>query len=190
MKTRAILVCVPIVLVACADDPSTPSSDMQIYESCLQMDGSQCIEYGYEVTLPNNPSADVSAACNRELAQIASCGYSTPTTPLDCDRYAATELPSLSTCYDCVAQLPCSSLGDATALQGCGVPPSTVGDALCASFASACPSDGCSSSDQTALDVDGAWVRSDALDALDTCLSQPSCDDTLSCIEAWRAAVE
>jgi hypothetical protein len=163
---------------------------MQIYETCLQSEQSQCLEYGYAVMLPDNPSPDIDAACNRELAQIASCGYTTQTMPTDCDRYAATEIPSLASCYDCVAQLPCSSLTDTNALAACGPSTSTIGDVFCASFASACSAYSCSTADQAALDVDGAWVRSDALDALNTCLTQPTCDDTVSCLEAWRLAVE
>jgi hypothetical protein len=171
-------------------DPSTACTSSCAPTSCDGSEQSQCIEYGYEVTLPNNPSPDIDAACNRELAQIASCGYTTQTMPTDCDRYAATEIPSLASSYDCVAQLPCSSLTDTNALAACGPPTSTIGDAFCASFASACSAYSCSTADQAALDVDGAWVRSDALDALNTCLAQPTCDDTVSCIAAWRLAVE
>lgn len=187
MKTSAIaaVICASVTLVgACASDPSQPSGNMQIDETCS--------DYGcaYQVTLPNNPSPEVSAACDGMVAEITSCGYTSAVDTSACDRYAATEPADRASNYDCVTQLPCSSLSDANALQGCDPPASTFGDDFCASLASSCPSSGCSSDVQSSLDSDGAWVRSDALDAAMTCLSQPSCDETTACISAWRLAVE
>ncbi len=239
MKTNALLRCLPIatlVVTACADDPSQPSGNMKIYETCLQTmcdqmtqdqnqacsactsacfnasyncdpttacsdscsggncsDGSraECNEYGFNVTLPDNPSPDVQAACSRELAHIVNdCGDSPSNDASACDRYAATEPAEMAPYYDCVVALACASLTDATALQACNPPASTFGDDFCASLASACPSRTCPATQQASLDDDGAWVRSDALDAARSCLSQPSCGETQACISAWQAAVE
>ena len=170
-------------------DPSSACSSSCSSTSCSDYDKNTCVEQGYKVTLPNNPSADIAAACRRQLDHVASCGYTTSTTAHDCDRYAATELPDLASAYDCVAQIDCSSLADSAALAACGPAASTAGDDFCNALAGAC-SQGCTSTQQDILNQAAAWVRPDALAALQTCLSQPSCDESSSCLSAWIAAVE
>ncbi len=170
-------------------DPSTACSDSCSTTQCSASDKTTCLQQGYKVTLPNNPSPDIAAACRRELDHITSCGYTTSMTASDCDRYAAVELSDLASDYDCVAQLDCSSLTNDSAIAACGPAPSTVGDDFCGSFGGAC-STGCSSWQQTFLDQEGAWLRPDAIAALQTCLSQPSCDESSACLLAWINAVE
>lgn len=235
MKTLALFSLLAVCAAACAEDPSTPSDHMKVYQACLETrcdanqqsgtsacqacmsacssasydcdfttacsascsprecsdyDESDCLEQGFKVVLPDNPSAEVLAACNRELARVADCGYSTSSTAADCARYAAVELPERAANYDCVAQLDCSSLTDHGALASCDPPASAFGDELCASLAAACPSNGCSSDRQALLDAEGAWVRPDALDAARTCLSQATCSDMADCLGHWVSAVE
>jgi hypothetical protein len=171
-------------------DPSSACEDSCSSRDCSDTDKSTCEEQGFKVTMPNNPSPDIDAACGRELAHITSCGYSTSMKPSDCTRYAASELPERASNYDCVAQLDCSSLTDDSAMQTCDAPASTFGDDFCGSLATACPSNTCSSDRQAFMNAEGGWARPDALDAARSCLSQPSCDETADCISAWVSAVE
>ena len=200
MTTRSVRALIPltaILLARCADDPSQPSDQLQIYMACLETQCDQflpsctCVDTGWEVTLPDNPSAAISSACNAMLSAISSCGYTPSLTPADCDRYATVDLDSDASMFNCVAQLDCSAMADSTQFASCfSVQPSTFGDDLCAQIAQACPSNSCSSSMQSNYDTDGATARQDALDAASVCLSQTACDQTSACLSAWRSAVE
>jgi hypothetical protein len=235
LLTQTALLSVVTLPLACADDPSKPSDQLKIYESCLQTvcdqvtqsgndacsactsacfaasydcdpstacsdscasrdcsdsDKTTCLQPGYKVTFPNDPSQLVGDACNRAVSQFASCGYTGLSTS-DCTRYAAVDIPSDAAAFDCIANLDCGSFTADTVGQCiASVPSTTFGDAFCAQLASACPSNPCSSGDQSGLDADGAWLRQDALDAVSTCLQQSSCDETSQCLSAWRSAVE
>ncbi len=172
-------------------DPSSACSTSCEPRDCSDYDRSTCVDQGYKVVLANDPDQAIKDACNAALGHIASCGYTSSATPSDCIRYAANESSDAAVpAYQCVAQLDCSSLTDPNATQACDPAPSTFGDDFCAALASACPDQACSSSRQSQLDADGAWLRPDALDAARSCLSQPSCKETSQCISAWISAVE
>jgi hypothetical protein len=236
MKTAAIFAALAVSVVACADDPSTPSDHMKVYETCLETqcdqmtesgnsacnacmdacmsasydcdpdsacssscsardcsdyDRNTCIDQGYKVVEANDPSADIQSACQATLHHISSCGYQSNATSSDCSRYAANESPDVAVqAYQCMAAVDCGSLGDGTSLAACAPAPTTFGDDICNALASACPDQACSSDYQAELDADAGWLRSDALDAARSCLSQPSCSETRQCLSAWVSAVE
>ena len=236
MKTAAVLAALAVSVIACADDPSTPSDHMKISESCLKTqcdemqdngnsacnacmdacmsasydcdpssacdsscsprdcsdyDRNTCVDQGWKVVQANNPSSDVETACEATLQHISSCGYQSNATSSDCARYAANESADVAvSAYQCMAAVDCGSLGDGTSLAACAPPATTFGDDICNALATSCPNQACSSDYQAELDADAGWLRSDALDAARTCLSQPSCDETRHCLSAWVSAVE
>ena len=172
-------------------DPSSACDSSCSPRECSDYDRNTCVDEGWQVVPANNPSASIANECNAMLDHIASCGYTSSQTPSDCQRYAENEAADVVVpVYQCVAQLDCSALGDASSLAACDPAPATFGDDFCASLASACPSQACSSDLQTELDQDAAWLRSDALDAARSCLSATSCDETRSCLSTWISAVE
>jgi hypothetical protein len=192
MTTRPIRALIPLtaVFLACAD-PSQPTDHLQIYETCLEPEWDRCLDTAWMVTLPDNPSAAISSACNAMLSAISSCGYAPSLTSADCTRYAAVDLDSDASMFSCVAQLDCTAMADTTQFEACfNTPPSTFGDDLCARIAQPCPANSCSSTMQSNYDMDGATARQDALDAASVCLAQASCDDMSACLAAWRSAVE
>ena len=236
MKTVAIFAALAVSVIACADDPSTPSDHMKINEACLktqcdenQDDGNSacnacmdacmgasydcdpssaceescsprdcsdsdrntCVDEGWKVVQANDPSSDVESACESFLQHVSSCGYQSNATSSDCARYAANESPDVAVqAYQCMSAVDCGSLGDGTSLVACAPAPTTFGDEICNALATSCPNQACSSDYQAELDADAAWLRSDALDAARTCLSQASCDETRNCLSAWVSAVE
>jgi hypothetical protein len=236
MKSVVVFAAVAVSVIACADDPSTPSDHMKISESCLKTqcdelqddgnsacnactdacfsasydcdpssacedscsprecsdyDQSTCADEGWKVVQANDPSSDVESACDAFLQHISSCGYQSNGTSADCSRYAANESPDAAVpAYQCMTQVACSSLGDTNTLAACNPPATTFGDDLCSALATSCPNAACSSNYQAELDADAGWLRSDALDAARTCLTQPSCDETRDCLSAWVSAVE
>ncbi|HEY1958708.1 MAG TPA: hypothetical protein VGH28_23995 [Polyangiaceae bacterium] len=158
---------------------------------CSDYDRNTCLDEGYEVTYADNPDPSVDDACNAMLSAISGCGYSAQQTASDCARYASNESADVAVpAYQCVAQLACSAMTDATAMAACNPQPTTFGDEICANLATSCPSETCGSSFQNEIDADAAWLRSDALDAARSCLSAPSCDEARQCLSAWVSAVE
>ena len=169
-------------------DPSSACEESCSTRDCSDYDRSTCVDQGYEVVFANNPDPSIADACNAALSAIAACGYSTGTTAGDCARYAKTESADLAVpAYQCIAQLDCSVMTDASSMAACAPQPSTFGDDFCAALATSCQSQAC---DAGTLDADAAWMRSDTLDAARSCLSAPSCDETSQCISAWLSAVE
>lgn len=171
-------------------DPSTACEESCSPRECDDGQRDECVEQGFKVVLADNPDPSVEKACEATLAHITSCGYSSQATASDCRRYASTEAPDTAlAAYQCMAAADCSNLTDS--LAACDPTPGTFGDEICDALGSACPPEqACSSPFQAELDADGAWLRSDALDAARGCLSQPSCQETRDCLSQWTSAVE
>jgi hypothetical protein len=172
-------------------DPSSACDFSCSPRDCSDTDRNTCVDQGYKVVQANNPSSDVLTACEAAIQHISSCGYQSNATASDCSRYAANESPEVAVpAYQCMASVDCGSLNDGTSLAACAPAPTTFGDDICSALATSCPDQACSSDYQSELDADAAWLRSDALDAARTCLSQPSCSETRQCLSAWVSAVE
>lgn len=157
-------------------------------DSCSDSEKNTCENEGFKVTLANNPSPELLAACQREFAHIAECGYKANVTAAACANYAAVELPERAANYDCVAQLPCESLTDANALAACEPAPTTFGDEVCAQMNARCPNS-CVAQVIDNTNKEGAWLRPDALAAARSCATQETCRDMGDCWAAWTHAV-
>lgn len=148
-------------------------------------DSEACQTEGFKVVLPNNPSAELLAACNREFTHVRECGYKLEGS---CATFAAVELPARATNYDCVASLECASLTDKDAVAACEPAVSTFGDELCAKMNDKCPGS-CSSDQQELLNLEGAWLRPDVMSTGSSCANQESCSDAQDCLSAFLKAV-
>jgi hypothetical protein len=149
---------------------------------------SECAVTGYEVTLPNNPSPEVAAACQGAIDHIEECGYEASHPKFMCDTFAATEQPKVTAQYDCVAKLSCEDLTTEAGSAGCSLPPSSFGDQFCSKMSAVC-GEFCDGELLASLNSEGAWLRSDVIAAAMFCTQQASCDDAQECISAWANAV-
>lgn len=163
---------------ACDISCSTPSPCSDWEQKCE-------IE-GYEVTLPNDPSPEIAAACERMVAHVEACGYDTP--GVSCSTYAAVERPEVAPLYDCVANLSCNDLMSEQAMAGCAGPTSTFGDQFCSAMSGVCGSY-CSSEEVAELDALGGWLRSDVTAAALWCTGQATCNEASACFWAWKEAI-
>ncbi len=178
--------CLQACSYASYDCDSSTACEFSCRESkpCSDWENDHCAEEGYEVTLPNNPSAEVQAACQRELDHIHDCGYDAP---LNCSLFAAIEMPNVAPQYDCAASLSCEEL-TTTKLQSCSLPPTTFGTEVCTAMSEIC-GDYCSADLLEELNAEGAWYRADVRAAAVKCTKQAGCEDAASCLNAWKAAV-
>ncbi|MAQ16911.1 MAG: hypothetical protein CMN30_19220 [Sandaracinus sp.] len=154
---------------------------------CSELEQEECIEEGFEVALPNDPSDDLEAACLRAYDHLATCFGDSPPPASTCELYALTERPELATAYDCYATSTCDQLASGESA-ACDPPLSDLGDVVCGRLDDLC---GGSCDDETRqwLNEQGAWWRSDVRAVGLTCSGQATCDDAFDCIEVWLDAV-
>jgi hypothetical protein len=145
-----------------------------------------CEDEGFKATLPNNPSAEILAACGRERAHVSECGYEAKN--IDCTTYSKVERPEMAPYYDCVAMLSCDDLANKDAVAKCEPATTTFGDDLCAKLEAKCAGT-CSDDVRAALDAEGPWLRDDAKSAAASCANQSTCGDVGECLSAWKSAV-
>ena len=157
--------------------PSTP---------CSEAERAECVEEGFEVVLPNNPSRAVSGACQRFVAEAAACGLSSLLDDVDCEHYATVERPAVAAHYDCVAAAPCGDWAN-EGIAHCLPPASTLGDTMCATVSATCGSP-CPEDVRTWLNQRGAWWREDVIAVGIACMEQDSCEDLVDCFDVWAAA--
>jgi hypothetical protein len=176
-------------LNACSGASYDCDPDTACHYSCSDSSdcsSDQCDTEGFKVTLPNNPSPELAAACGRERQHVGECGYETKN--IDCTTYSEVERPEMAKFYDCVAMLSCDDLTNKDVLATCAPPDSTFGAELCSTLDAKCGGT-CSDADVAAINAEGAWLRDDAKSAAKSCASQDACGDVKDCLSAWKRAV-
>jgi len=171
-------------------DPSTACEiSCSASRPCSDWEREECISEGWEVTLPNNPSAAIEGACLRTRSAIQACGFEPVQSQSDCERVAKVVRSEMAPIFECYVAATCDqwSAGD---LGHCGVPtPWDFGDRFCAGIAGLC-GEGCSEEVRVALNAESGWWRDDVVAAGMRCAEQETCDAALDCYDAWLDAVE
>jgi hypothetical protein len=150
---------------------------------CSEAERNECTDSGYVADLPKTASPELEKACDAAVRHFATCGWSVNET-VDCRSLSAVERPELAERYDCMAQVPC----EAADLTACNVAPTTFGDELCGEGAKSCPGL-CTDDVRQMLNAEGAWLRTDVLDAARQCVKADACSDVSDCLRTWLAAV-
>lgn len=171
-------------------DPSTACEiSCSPSRACSDWEHEECVNEGWQVTLPNNPSPAVEDACLRTRSAIRGCGLESAWTPDDCERIAKFVRPQMAPIFECYASMTSCDQWAAGDIAHCGVPvPSDFGDRFCAGIAGLC-GEGCAAEAREALNAESGWWRADVAEAGLSCLDQGSCDAALDCYDAWFDAL-
>lgn len=148
---------------------------------------SECVEEGFEVELPNNPSDAIRSECGALDDHLAACGFADAIQPGDCQHFAITERPAVADYYACMATLSCEEFTEESSR--CTLEPSTFGDEFCGRMETVCPGGGCGPGDSETLNELGTFLRDDVTDGAIRCAGEDVCQDAVDCFAVWADAV-